>query len=82
MAAELADAERRRAARNIAQERDAVAKAERLKKIADRAAALKAAKQKKELDEAKRIAALKAARKISNARNRPEPKQPKKKGWW
>lgn len=86
MAAELADADRKRAA---AESRAAAAKARKSaaaqakqRKIAERQAAAKAAQQKRKVDEAKRVAALKTARKLSNARNRPEPEQPKKKGWW
>lgn len=86
MAAELAEADRKRRAREAAAElqraKQSAARAKRQKEIVERAAAAKAANQKKKIDEAKRVAAVKTARKISNARNRPEPKQEKKKGWW
>lgn len=86
MAAELAEADRKRRAREAAVElqraKQSAARAKRQREIAERAAKAKAAKQKKQIDEAKRIAELKTVRKISNARNRPEPRQEKKKGWW
>lgn len=86
MAAELAKADRKRRAREAAAElkraKQSAARAERQKKIAARAKAAREADQKRQIEERQRIAELKTARKISNARNRPEPKQEKKKVWW
>lgn len=86
MAAELAEEQRKRDAAEsraaAARARKSAAAQARQRKIAERQAAAKAAQQKRKIDEAKRVAALKTARKLSNARNRPEPEQPKKKGWW
>jgi len=86
MAAELAEADRKRRAKEAAAElqkaKQSAARAARQKRIAERAAAMKASDQKKAIDRAKRIAAQKVTRQISNVRGRPEPKPEKKRGWW
>jgi len=89
MAAELAQAERERRAKQAAAELAAAKASEKRaaaqRKIAEKAAAAKKQQQERkqrQIDNAKRIADIKTARKISNARNKPEPQQPKKKGWW
>lgn len=94
MAAELANAERERAAAKAAATaaKASEERAAKAKKIADRVAAAKAADQKKRQnrDEDKRVAALKAHRAMSNTvqsrRGQKDanlkPEKPAKKGWW